>query len=162
MVAMQQKRESGFTLPELLVVSVVLLIFIGVFLGLVRPQSYDVERRNAERQLGLAQIMQAVARYHAKNGTLPPHITAVETEIATGENEQTSSLCTDLVPEYAPDLPKDPTAGLFLFDGSCASEEQLFTTGYYARLKDGGWVVLSAPAAEDGATITIERWLPLL
>jgi prepilin-type N-terminal cleavage/methylation domain-containing protein len=147
------KREQGFTLPELIAVAAVGLVLISLMLFLIRPKNFSVAQRNAQRQTDLAHIMQAVNAYKAKNGTLPPHITTTENAIATEEDE--TSLCNDLVPTFIKDLPMDPQAGLSFLEGGCAAEDQLYATGYTAKVNDKGEVVLSAPAAENDESITL-------
>lgn len=153
-------RQVGFTLPELLVAGVVLLIFVAVMLVLVRPTNYDASRRNAERQTELAQIMQAIVAYKKTNGQLPLHLTAAEAVIGNTDNDELT-LCDDLVPKYLADLPYDPKAGLKLDDTqACNGEDQIFVTGYTARI-EGSRVILTAPKTEGSTPATVERWFPL-
>lgn len=157
---MDTKSQQGFTLPELVVVGIVLLLFSLGMIVVLRPVNYTALRNNAERRTELAHIMQAIAVYHAQYGQLPRAITAEEKPIAT--DELGSSLCNDLVPRQLKDLPFDPVAGITIANGSCAESGQVFNTGYTARLAPGGKLILAAPAAERGEIITVERWFPYL
>ncbi len=152
-------RQAGFTFPELLVVSALILVFLGAMLILVRPADYSAVHRNAQRRLGLAQIMQAVVAYKKETGSLPATITTEEKSIATQPTGP--SLCEELVPKYIPDLPLDPVKGE-KFDRAlpCSADLQAYDTGYIVRLEDG-YVVLASPHAELGETISLERWFPL-
>lgn len=155
------RRQAGFTFPELLVVGTLLLVFVGVMLVLVRPNNVDAERNNAKRRLDLAAIMVAIADYQKQQGHLPPTIAGEDTAIAT--SEEGLSLCDDLVPHYMDDLPIDPTAGFKVNEeDSCVILDQYYMSGYIVRVEQGGRVVLSAPAAENKETITVERWFPYL
>ena len=156
------RRQSGFTLPELLVAGVFLLVCVGVMLLMVRPANYEPERRNAVRRLDLAVMMTAIANYKKHEGKLPPSITIQEKPIATTEDDS-RNLCDDLVPKYAKDLPHDPTQSFKIIeDTTCAEPDQFYVSGYTVRVDETGRVILAAPAAENGEKITLERWFPYL
>lgn len=158
----QHSNQRGFTLPELLVVGAFLLVCIGGMLLLIRPENYEMARRNAERRLDLAALMTAIAKYEAAEGKLPPTITAQETAIATNE-QGGRSLCDDLVPQYMNDLPYDPAFSFkFVEDKHCSAPEQFYATGYSVYVDGAGRVVLTAPGAENNETIRAERWFPFL
>lgn len=131
------------------------LLLIGSMLLLLRPQNYDVERRNAQRQTDVAHILQIVNDYRAANGgAWPSQVSEIETMITTTETD--NGLCDVLVPAYAQDLPLDPVIGVKMIDDeSCAVEDQAYLTGYTIAVTDGH-VVVGAPAAED-AIIRVER-----
>lgn len=161
-IGARQRGEQGFTLPELLVAGVFMLVFIAVLLLIIRPNDYAVERRNAERRLELAQIMQAITQYKTDKGTLPPNLPTDQVPIATDE-EGDAGLCGDLVPAYLTDLPHDPADdGSISVSDNCASDAQFYVTGYTMHLENAGHVVLTAPLAENNETIKIERQFPLL
>lgn len=154
------KNERGFTLPELLVVGVAGLVLVSIMLFLLRPNDYAAEKRNAERRVHLATILQAIGQYEDEKGELPEQITAEETAIASSEQGGVG-LCDDLVPAYLDDLPKDPLASIIVVEGPCNAPQQAYVTGYTVR-QDGGRIILAAPGAEKNEKIEIERWFPLL
>lgn len=153
-------NQRGFTLPELLVVGTVGLLLVGVGIFLIRPNDFGAEKRNAERRLHLASIMMAIEKYEADTGNLPPNI--IEDETTIGNEEGGPDLCDDLVPKYAKDLPKDPAISLkVLEDSACNDPQQLYVSGYTARLA-GDRVILAAPAAEKDEIIELEQWFSVL
>lgn len=153
-------QESGFTLPELLVISVVVIGIIAAMLLLVRPNNYEAERRNASRRVDLVILMRAITEYEAKNGHLPPSIGQEFMPIASTD-DGSPSLCDDLVPMFLPDLRFDPVISLRVTpDQNCAAADQYIVTGYTVQA-EGGRVILRAPAAENKEEISVERWFPL-
>lgn len=133
----------------------VVLAFVAVGLVLIRPADYEAERRNAQRRLDLAALMQAVAAHRQTVGYLPRSLTADEKSIAT-QDDDSPTLCNDLVPVYLTDAPYDPLVGIRVENSSCRAPDQIYITGYTAQA-DGGRVTLSAPAAENNETIKVER-----
>lgn len=148
-------RQHGFTLPELLVASVVLIaLLVGVYVLLV-PQTYDAQARDAQRRLDLAMIVQAITAYEAENNELPASITEEMLVITSEENE--SDLCLDLVPAYLDDMPLDPLAGIKEPAGTnCANNETAYLAAYTVRRADGE-IILAAPLSEGGKQITVSR-----
>lgn len=154
------KKQAGFTLLELLVVGVIVLVFVAVMLILLRPMNTDAQRRNIERRLELAQIMQAIAAYKKQTGSLPPSLTEYEVSVDNTE-AGIPTLCNDLVPNYLDDLPYDPVTSIrFDEKQACSADNQVFVTGYTAQVEHGN-VILTAPSAENEESIVIERQFPL-
>lgn len=152
----QRSRQSGFTLPELVVVGSCLLLLAFVALALLRPVDLEKARHNAKRRTDVARILQAVLAYKTEHSVLPPHITAEERMIASEELD--NGLCVDLVPAYLPDLPTDPLIGFKVEEQlTCEKDEQVHATGYTIWADERGVVSVAAPAAEDGETIILSR-----
>src|SRR4051812_11172897 len=104
-----ERRQNGFTLPELLVTGTVMLLLIALSFVFVHPRDYSARERNTVRQLGIAQLSQAITRYKADNGKLPDGITATPAVIGNADNDL--DWCALFVPKYMKDMPLDPKAG---------------------------------------------------
>lgn len=149
-------NQKGFTMPELLVVILIFAVLGGVSLLLLRNHPTDVEQRNAERQTSVAYIVQALANYHKKYHSLPEQITTSDKYIENSEDG--ADICTDLVPEFASDLPYDPTSGGFTVANICTAPDQEYLTGFtVSRNKDATSVTVAAPHAEGGKQISITK-----
>lgn len=159
---MSKVNERGFTLPELLVVGIVLIALLAVSVAFLRPVSYAGQDIDAQRRLGLAILAQALGEYKAENGTWPPGIPDKDAAIATEEGGV--DLCKILVPVYLHDLPLDPELG-FQYTGDDSDPELVGTlcndsgvkyrSGYAVR-QSGGTITLSALSSKAQAlTISI-------
>lgn len=147
--------SKGFTLPELLVVIAIFAVLGGVSLFLLRSHPTDVERRNAERQTNVAYIVQAITNYHKKYHKLPTEITTADKYIENTEDG--ADICAALVPEFASDLPYDPTRGGFTVADTCNAPDQEYLTGYVIRRNADNSITVSAPGAEAGKRISITK-----
>lgn len=69
MVSLKQKRQSGFTIVELLIV----IVIIGILAGLVVTQilGATAKARDTERKTDLDQIANQLEAYYAKRGGYP-------------------------------------------------------------------------------------------
>lgn len=69
MVSLKQKKQSGFTIVELLIV----IVIIGILAGLVVTQilGATAKARDTERKTDLDQIANQLEAYYAKNGFYP-------------------------------------------------------------------------------------------
>lgn len=150
------KHQSGFTIPELLVaIACLALMGLGSFL-LLRTDTKEAVRNNAQRQTDIALIAQVLNEYQHENGTLPDSIATTEKLI--GSEDGQSNLCKDLVPSFLTDLPFDPLSGAIALDEPCDATDQHYITGYaVTRSADGKSVTVRAPAAQDGSVISITR-----
>lgn len=149
---MQQlrKKVKGFTLLEILLVVAALGILAGIVILAINPTRQLGQTRNAQRSIDTNTILNAVYDYSiANNGNLPSTITATSTEIC----RTTSTTCTGLIDlsvltasgNYLPSIPTDPSGG------------STNGVGYEILLNANGRVTVSAPAAEQGATISVTR-----
>jgi type IV pilus assembly protein PilA len=142
-------EKKGFTLLEVLLVVAVIAILAGIVILALNPAKQLAESRNAQREVDVNTILNAVWQYSIdNNGTIPSGITATATEIC-----KTGGTCTGLVDlgvlttneEYLVSIPVDPTG------------ESTNGAGYEIQSTAGGRVTVSAPDAELSATISVTR-----
>ncbi|HLZ15180.1 MAG TPA: prepilin-type N-terminal cleavage/methylation domain-containing protein [Candidatus Saccharimonadales bacterium] len=148
--------SRGFTVLELLAVVVLIGGFLALATFLLRPRTHDAERRNAQRWLGTAEIMQGITRYHDATGALPGDLPAQPQAIASTQGAV--NLCSDLVPAYLKDLPFDPILGYNLAGSGHGCAGSLgYVTGYTIAVSGANKVTVEAPAAELDAHISLSR-----
>ena len=145
-----QKNKKGFTLIEILLVVATIAILAGIVILAINPSKQLGEARNAQRRADINTILNAVYQYSLDhNGSLPSSITTTATEIC-----KTGGTCTGLISlsdlttseTYLTAIPSDPSGGCNT-NGVC-----------YRIMKTGnGRVTVSAPGAEQGATISATR-----
>lgn len=146
-------KQGGFTLLEVLLVVAIIAILAGIVIIAINPGKNLGDTRNSQRQADVTTILNGVYQYSLdNNGTLPSSITTTATEIcATG-----SASCTSLVDlstitaseKYLTAVPKDPQCTT-----TCAANG----TGYKILKSANGRITVSAPAAEQGKTISVTR-----
>lgn len=129
-------RKKGFTLIELLIVVAIIGVLSAVVL--VSLNSARAKGRDAKRMSDMRQMQNAIELYMADNGGSAPEVGAVidRSPISWG------SLPAELVPDYIPELPKDP-CGI-----SCGSH---FIYGYSSPSSNN-----SSSFAEYGDTYGLE------
>lgn len=157
-------NERGFTLIELLAAGAIIVALLITSLFLLRPDDYSTMRQNAKRRTDVASIVQAINRYVAATGELPPGIPQKLTALSSVEGHY--DLCKYLVPKYLKDIPMDPLVGLKTKDGlpthDKCNDGVTYAAGY-AILKDkDGRVYISAPVAEGDSGEIIEVPVPKL
>jgi prepilin-type N-terminal cleavage/methylation domain-containing protein len=155
---MKVSSERGFTLPELVIVIVMLVLLLAVSLLFVRPKSYDNLDNDANRRLGLAALAQGVKEYHVETGGWPAGIPKGATPISNQPGGY--DLCTSLVPGPLQDMTFDPVVGTAYIEkegsdpqptlDTCNTQGVTYITGYTIRKHDDS-VTFSAPAAATGA-----------
>ena len=124
-------RKSGFTIVELLIVIVV----IGILAAIVIVAFNGVQNRakDSERSSELASIQKALELYYIDNGGYPTCAGAPGTNLAPfalSANTVAYCLQDDLVPEYIPSLPTDPTdTGSYIYRYA-AGYKKIGTTSY--------------------------------
>jgi prepilin-type N-terminal cleavage/methylation domain-containing protein len=149
----KSKNQSGFTLLEVLLVVAIIAILAGIVIIAINPGKNLGDTRNANRQADVTTILNGTYQYALdNNGTLPTGITTTATEVcATG-----AASCTGLVDlsvltasgKYLVSIPKDPQCST-----TCATNG----TGYKIAKDANGRIIVNAPAAEQGKTISVTR-----
>lgn len=142
-------KTKGFTLLEILLVVAAIAILAGIVILAINPTKQLGDTRNAQRRADVNTILNAVYQYAIdNNGNLPATITTTATAICQ------AAPCTGLIDlgvlttneKYLTAIPRDPS--LTTTTG----------TASYTILKSAnGRVTVAAPAAEQGAIITITR-----
>ncbi|HEV7454402.1 MAG TPA: hypothetical protein VGO07_04025 [Candidatus Saccharimonadales bacterium] len=153
-----KSRQYGFTLPELVITGTLMLVLIALSFIFVHPRDYTAKDRNAVRQLGIAQLSQAITRYKADNGKLPDGLT--DKPLAISNAGGGLNWCSLFVPKYMPDVPLDPKAGYQVSIDTClatADAPSAYDTAYTAQKNTDGSVTIAAPAAEGGQYVAITR-----
>lgn len=147
------KNKAGFTLIEVLLVVAIIAILAGIVILAVNPAKQLADTRNAQRRADVNTIINAAYQYSIdNNGNLPSTIlvagTAPANDICT-----TGGTCTGLTDltvlttngKYLVSMPKDPSS-------ATANDTK------YTIVKDANnRLVVSAPDAEQGATISVTR-----
>ena len=98
-----QKRISGFTIVELLIVIVIIAILAAI--SIVVYSGMQNRSRDAARASSINSITKALALYHVEEGRFPNACGVAD----NGCNA--SLLSTYLVPKYASSIATDPQAG---------------------------------------------------
>lgn len=145
------KNTAGFTLLEILLVVAAIAILAGIVILAINPAKQLADTKNAQRKIDVNTILNAVYQYSIDhNGTLPATITTTATEIC----KSGATVCTNLTSlsalteseRYLIAIPTDPSGGT-LTNG----------VGYKIAKDAYGRLTVSAPKAEQGATISVTR-----
>ena len=142
-------RSCGFTLLEVLLVVGVLGVLTTIVIFALNPAKQLADARNAQRKLNVNSIINAVYQYSIDNGAIP---SAIPTTTATAVCK-TGAVCTGLVDlsvltlnqKYLVAIPFDPAS-------STAN-----SSGYTIIASVNGRVTVAAPAAENGAAVSVTR-----
>ena len=147
------KSQKGFTLIELLVVIGILAILLAITLIAINPARQFGQANDTKRRSDITQVLNAIGQYTASNGgILPAEVTALTAGAAATPFNDTNfpTLCGQLVPNYMPALPMDPSlpnsqAGI----SSCAGTWG--NTGYSIARDANNRITVSAPGAYSGS-----------
>ena len=148
-----KNQEGGFTLLEVLLVVAIIAVLAGIVIVAINPGKNLGDSRNSQRSADVNTIINGVYQYSLdNNGALPAGITTTATEIcATG-----SASCTSLV-----DLSSLTTSGKYLVampkDPQCATVCATNGTGYKISKDANGRLLVTAPSAEQGKTISVTK-----
>ena len=150
--------QGGFTLIELLVVIGILAILLAVTLIAINPNKHFQDSRNAQRQSNVAAILDAIYEYESSNnGKEPPSVAAVTTAVPLSLGGGGVDVCGDLTPTFLANLPADPSTGTVTGGSTpCAVGVTAYNTGYTISQANGRFTI-TAPGAEDGASISVTR-----
>lgn len=155
-----RKSLPGFTLLEILLVVAAIAILAGIVILAINPNKQLADTRNAQREIDVNTILNAVYQYSVdNNGQLPYNIRAVsgdceDTTLAQACQTDASScsLFTDFSETlttsslYLVALPVDPSLDI---DGN--------GTGYNVVTTTDNRVTVCAPNAEQDKTISASR-----
>ena len=143
-------HSAGFTLLEVLLVVAVLGILAAIVILAINPSKQLADARNAQRKLNVNTIINAVYQYSIDNGG--SLLATIPTTTATGICK-TGAICTGLVDltaltlnqKYLTSVPSDP------------SSSTPNSTNYTIIASTNSRVTVAAPAAENGAVISVTR-----
>ena len=141
--------KRGFTLIELLLVIGIIAILAAIVIVAINPTKQLGDARNAQRRADVNTILNAVYQYSIdNNGNLPTTITTTSKIICkSGVNVDCDAdgiSLNVLTGSYVVALPADP-------------QSATATGTNYTILKSGNRVTVSAPGAEQSATISVTR-----
>ncbi|MFA5125036.1 MAG: type II secretion system protein [Patescibacteria group bacterium] len=151
------KKQSGFTLLEVLLVVAIIAILAGIVILALNPSKQLGDTRNAQRRADVNTILSAVYQYAIDNNGIVPASISVDTACYASNNEICSidGTCTGKVnlkqylvsttSKYLVSLPADPQ--------NVSSEG----TGYYISKDSNNRITVCAPIAENNASISISR-----
>jgi len=145
---MRTSFRKGFTLIELLLVIGIIAILASIVIVAINPTKQLGDARNAQRKSDVNTILSAVYQYAIDNdGNLPAGISTTNQEIcATGQTCGAGTVDLDvLTGSYLVRIPRDP---------------QVTTatgTNYWIQEGANGRITVSAPGAEQGASISVEK-----
>ena len=151
------RHRAGFTLIELLVVIGIIGLLAAITISAISPTTQISKAYNAQRQLNVNTILNALDQYRISNNILPAGIDTTMRMLGTAANgcnvtcgaDTTAAACLDLtaslVPLYLAEMPTDPR------NGSAASN-------YYAVKKDANnRLVVRACTPDLNVTIEVNR-----
>ncbi|MGE5327789.1 MAG: type II secretion system protein [Thiobacillus sp.] len=146
-----KKQNKGFTLIEVLLVVAIIAILAGIVIIAVNPAKQMADTRNSQRRMDVKTISDAVYQYANDKGSIPATITDTPTDVCTKEATDGGScsginlsVLTDSG-QYVVSIPKDP------------STATANSTKYQISKDVNSRVVVAAPSAENGVTISVTR-----
>lgn len=149
-----KKLRRGFTLIELLVVIGILAVLLAITLIAINPARQFGQANNTRRRSDVLQILNAIHQYAASNqGQLPPAVSGLVADTPTDIANTGADVCADLVTDYMPALPTDPSLNADNIT-NCAVA---YDTGYQVERDAQNRVTVSAPTTDLGEVIEVTR-----
>jgi len=146
----QARREvnRGFTLIEILVVIGIIAVLAAVVLIAINPARQFAQANNSQRTANTNAILNAIGQYMADNqGALPAAIAVIDAEV------DATDICDDLVTDYMPALPVDPTVDEGPVENTDCGD---YDTEYDVVQQASGRVSVCAPLAADEAALGVD------
>ena len=142
-------QNQGFTLLEILLVVAAIAILAGIVIIAINPGKQLADTKNAQRQININTILNAVYQYAIDNiGQLPANITTAPKEICrSGQVCLASQADLSVLTangKYIVSIPTDPIASNTV-------------TGYFISKDVNGRVTVSSTYAENGKVIAVTR-----
>jgi len=148
------KLKKGFTLIELLVVIGILAILLAITLIAINPARQFGQANNTRRRSDVLQLLNAIHQYVAENkGQLPPAVKTLTADTATSLSSTGLNICANLMPNYMPALPTDPS----LNTNAITDCTGVYDTGYTVSRDAANRVTVSAPTTDNGEVINVTR-----
>lgn len=152
LVVITMHAQRGFTLIEILVVIGLIAILAAIVLIAINPARQFAQANDSQRTGNVNSILNAVGQYMADHkGVLPAPISALAsnatTSIASGAGN--ADICSALVPIYLPQLPIDPTTGVYT---DCSN----YTSGYKVARDSNNRITIEA-TGQITPTISVTR-----
>ncbi len=151
-----KQNTQGFTLLEMLIVMALIAILVGIVIAALNPGRQFAIARNSTRYSHLNTLMTSISANMTENngnftcatGALP----AAAATMASGGAAGTYDIAPCLVTEYISSMPYDPST-----TGAHWTTEADYATGYTIYQDASDRVILAAPDAELGETISLTR-----
>lgn len=152
-------NKKGFTLIELLVVIGILAILLAITLIAINPARQFGQANNTKRRSDILQVLNAIHQYVAENqGQLPTEVKNLTAGAATEfNNTNFPNLCGQLVTNYLPALPTDPSLNVGNINDCAANSGAWGDTGYQISRDAQNRITVIAPTTDNGATISVTR-----
>jgi len=150
-------HKRGFTLIELLLVIGIIAILASIVIVAINPTKQLGDARNAQRRSDVNTVLNAVYQYAIDNNGTLPGVIPTGTAKPVCQTGTAGTACTD-APVSGVDLAA--LEGTYLVSLPVDPQETGATSTNYTIVQDAngnGRVTVSAPGAEQSATITVTR-----
>ena len=152
-----RKNGDAFTLIEILLVITLIALLAGIVIVAVNPAKQLADGRNARRRADVNTIINAIYQFAIDKGRLPENLKASDDCASSGSNNICRTGATDCSgytdlsdlttnQTYLPAIPADPSVS-----------DSYPYTGYLAVVNSNHRVIVCAPNAENGETISATR-----